>query len=63
MTAMKRITFHAGIEMEADEFEQYKDNIGRLIWYALEHGDAHGEFGSYHEEGTVRVEDWEEEDE
>ncbi|MGW0930663.1 hypothetical protein [Streptomyces sp. NPDC002644] len=57
---MKRLKFETHVELTADEFEdQWDSDAGRLIWYALEHGDASGGFSSQ-EVGEVSIEDYEE---
>jgi hypothetical protein len=58
--ATTRITTTLVVEIDSEEFEDsYDSHPGRLLWYALEHGDAGGEFTSTWT-GDMKIEDIEE---
>lgn len=57
---IKKLTFQVEIGINADAFEdEWDSDPGRVVWWALEHGDAGGEFGSFLT-SEITVEDFEE---
>ncbi|MEU0912169.1 hypothetical protein [Streptomyces althioticus] len=58
--SLKRLTTTLVVEIDEDEFrDQYNSAPGQVFFWALEHGDAGAEFGSYWT-GEVKIEDVEE---